>query len=237
LCLLGAGLAALASACRSAPPPAPAASDDERARTAAAAFLSCFERDGAECRASDATLIPWAALEALALVEGAIPTRIVDELPPALSALRDPALVRRVFIEKLRGGEAWARAGACEVRRVQPVGARALALAQAAGQRIERLGMAETEIGRTVNELAQAAQSLGAARLVEVGCTQTGRSFYLALSPGGDDAGAWRVVALVPEPPPWLHGPGAARAVERVQLAPAEPNVVDPWLPVLEEQL
>src|SRR5207245_1957726 len=74
---------AMLSACRSAPPPAAPPSDDELARGAATAFLDCYERDGAECRTTDAPVREWAALSALALLEHGIPPAIARERAPA----------------------------------------------------------------------------------------------------------------------------------------------------------
>ena len=226
------------AACRSAPPPAPPPSDDQLAHGAASAFLDCFERDGAECRATDAPVREWAALATLALVEHGIPTEIVEELPHALAALREDSEVRRTFIADLRDHERWARGAGCEAKRVEAVGPRALALARAASRRIERLGLGGTDAGVTVERLAVAAQVVGAARLVQTSCASGQRTFWLALAPTAEGR-AWRVVALYPQPPDWLHVGGAhePEPAGPAHIDPPGPNLLDPWLPVYEEAL
>src|SRR5262245_30367411 len=127
--------------CKSAPSPAAPPSDDEAVRAAAEQFLRCYEREGAECRPEDAPLKEWSAMGALALVRDGIPTEIYEQLPQMLENLREDARIRHDFIQTLTQNHGRVRTGACEIRRVDLVGDRALSLAKAASARIERLGL------------------------------------------------------------------------------------------------
>jgi hypothetical protein len=197
--------------------------------------LRCYERDGAECRAADAPVTAWAALSALALVRDGIPTEIAAEIPHALAALRDDTGVRKRLIAKLRDHEGWARAGNCDPARVYAVGERALALAGGAKERISRLGLAQTETGGTVDELCERVRAVDAARAVDIECPAKQKRFLLVLAP--TEGGAFRLVDLYEAAPSWMEDRRAPSEPHRARIAPAEPNLVDPFLPVIEEEL
>jgi hypothetical protein len=225
------------SACKSAPPPAALPSDDEAARAAAEQFLRCYEREGAECRPEDAPLKEWSAMSALALVRDGIPTEIYDQLPQLLANLREDTHIRRDFIQTLTQHQAWVRTGQCEIKRVDAVGPRAMALAKAAGARVEHLGLDGTETGDAVQQLSEAAQAVANARLVQANCAATQSSFYLVFAQS--ESKAWRAVGFYSAPPGWfrLEGQSPAKPAGRVRVLPAAENLVDPWLPIYEEQL
>jgi hypothetical protein len=223
--------------CKSAPPPAPPPSDDEAVRAAAEQFLRCYEREGAECRPEDAPLKEWSAMAALALVRDGIPTEIYDQLPQLLENLREDTRIRRDFIQTLTQNHGAARTGACEIRRVELVGDRALAIAKAASARIERLGLDGTEAGDTVQRLSEAATTVAGARVVQTDCAATKSSFFLVFAQS--ESKAWRPVGLYAALPAWFRSESdkAARKVVRVRILPTSENLVDPWLPIYEEQL
>jgi hypothetical protein len=227
---------ALAAGCTSAPPPAPAESEDAQARHAADAFLRCYERDGAECRAAEAPVREWAALHTLALVAEAIPTRILDELGPALESLQDDTRVRRVLIERLAEHSAAARLGGCQASRTEGTGERARKIIASAVARLARFGLADTQAGVTVAGLAHAAERAATARVVETRCSGRAEPLYLVLANVGERE--WLLVDLDATPPEWLHPPpeGPASAAP-LRIDPPAPNLVDPWLPIYEEQL
>ena len=230
-------LALALGGCKSAPPAAAPPSDDEAARAAAEQFIRCYEREGAECRPEDSPLKEWSAMSALALVRDAIPTEIFDQLPQMLANLREDTHIKRDFIQTLTTNHAWVRTGQCEIRRIDVVGPRALALAKSAAARIERLGLDGTEAGDTVRQLSEAASAVANARVVQANCAATQSSFYLVLAQS--ESKAWRAVGFYPAPPMWfrLEGQSPAKPTGRVRVLPAAENLVDPWLPVYEEQL
>ena len=230
-------LAAVLVGCKSAPPPAAAPSDDEAARAAAEQFLRCYEREGAECRPEDAPLKEWSAMSALALVRDGIPTEIYEQLPQLLANLREDTHIRRDFIQTLTQNHAWVRTGQCEIRRIDVVGPRALALAKAAAARVERLGMEGTETGEAVQQLSETATAVANARVVQADCKASQSSFYLVLAQ--NESKAWRAVGFYAAPPMWfrLEGQTPAKPAGRVRVPPPAANLVDPWLPIYEEQL
>jgi len=173
----------------------------------------------------------------LALVRNGIPTEIYDQLPQLLANLREDAHIRRDFIQTLTQNHGAVRTGACEVRRVEAVGGRALALAKAAAARIERLGLEGTEAGDTVQRLSEAATAVASARVVQTDCAATRSSFYLVFAQS--EGKAWRAVGFYAALPMWLRleGETPKGKVVRVRLLPASENLVDPWIPIYEEQL
>jgi hypothetical protein len=224
--------------CRSAPPPAPPPSDDALAREAATSFLRCYERDGAECRSEDAPVREWAAVAVLALVRDGIPTEIFDRVAVEVAELRDDALARRQLVRTLADHQTWVRTGQCEVRRGEPVGPGAQAVARSAVERLERLGLAGTPVGDAVAELANATEHVATARLIQVDCAFSRRSFFLVLARTPDESHAFRTVALYEARPVWF---GLERRPEqphgRIKLPIPAPNLIDPWIPFYEEQL
>ena len=176
-------------------------------------------------------------MSALALVRDGIPTEIYDQLPQLLANLREDTHIRRDFIQTLTQNHAWVRTGQCEIRRIDVVGPRAMALAKAAAARIEHLGLEGTDTGEAVQQLSEAAQAVANARVVQANCAATQSSFYLVLAQS--ESKAWRAVGFYAAPPMWfrMEGQSPAKPTGRVRILPAAENLVDPWLPIYEEQL
>jgi hypothetical protein len=170
------------------------------------------------------------------IVRDAIPTVILEDLPSALSYLKDEARVRRNFFQLLGHEEGWVRHAGCQPERVFPMGEAILALLRSTEERVEDLGLVDTRLGGMVAELTQSARAVMQARIVEATCPRKERSIFIALVPIPESG--FRVVGIGSAFPAWLKPKATATpGTPRLHLDPASVNQVDPWLPLFEEQL
>jgi hypothetical protein len=232
---LGLGLAMVVLEASCGPPPAASSLPrdlDAEAKGAADTFLRCYERDGAECRHTDAPFRAWHALRTLIAVRDHSPLALVEEVPRSLDDLRDDAAGRKAFIAQLAQRESEVRVGRCAATAVRTVGSAIEALRQAARSRLEELGLGDTAAGGRLGEVSEATAGLREAREVRVTCAG-GRELHLVLVPTPE--GAWHPVQLGETPVAVGVVPVAETTPVAVTVADTES--IDPWLPFGEDQL
>jgi hypothetical protein len=238
--------AVLVLGCKAPPPKAAGALSDEKlALQAGASFLACYERDGAECRATDVPFTAWAALEAVALLRDGIPTDILDRLPPMISAARDPDRLRRAVIANLGRQHEWVRNAGCTVRTAHSLASEIKALASAAQDRVGSLGIANLQIGQRADELAASLDALARAHMVTATCSGD-RQLLLLIAPASheatgpldESAGATlRCLTVYAAEPLWLRPKPSAAPTRARAPALEDKNQLSTWLPIYEEQL
>jgi hypothetical protein len=225
--------AALAGGCGPPPQAPPPPRDlDAEAKGAAATFLRCYERDGAECRHAEAPYRAWHALRTLLAVRDRSPVALLEVLPRALDETRDDTVGRKHFIAQLAEREQLGRAGQCQPTAVRALGTAIEALRQAARARVEELGLGDTAAGGRVGEVSEAAAAVREAREVRIVCAGR-RELHLVVVPT-PDAG-WHPVQLGDAPV--AVSAAAAGEVAPVVVTVPDTEALDPWLPFGEDQL
>jgi len=224
--------ALLGLACGPPPVKAPARDLDAEAKGAATTFMTCYERDGAECRPAEAPYRSWHALRTLLAVRDHSPVALLEELPRALDEARDDSVGRKAFIAELTSREQLARGGRCSATGVRSLWHAIEALRQAARSRVEELGLGDTEVGGRVGEVTEAAAGVHEAREVRFACGG-GRALHLVLVPTLE--AGWHAVHLGEAPV--AVGPAPVEEVAPVVITVPDSEAIDPWLPFGEDQL
>ena len=229
---LGFATAWLGLSCGPPPVKPPPRDLDAEAKGAATTFMTCYERDGAECRPVEAPYRAWHALRSLLAVRDHSPVALLEELPRALDEARDDTVGRKAFIDELTRREPLARAGQCAATAVRNVSGDIEGLRYAARSRVEDLALGDTDAGGRLGELTEAAAGVHEAREVRFACAR-GRALHLVLVPTRE--AGWHPLHLGDEPV--AVGPAPAGEAAPVVITVPDSEAIDPWLPFGEDQL
>jgi hypothetical protein len=219
---------------------------EEPPRRAAESFLHCVEAGTSGCVESGDNHGGWDALHLLLWMASGSPVGILEALPTQLARHEDPLLVQDAFVDEVERYAEVVRGAECDSSASQPMHPLIDKAAAIAGERLRRLGLWRSGMGKVIVGLQKEAhEQLDNGYLVRLDCTYDPYRVYLATHERG---GRIVVVGMTTLLDPVFGGDAPSRKDVDVRLtsdplglgraqAPIIEGAVDPWLPFPLEDL
>lgn len=220
--------------------------EEEPPRRAAESFLHCVEAGTSGCVQPGDNHGGWDALHLLLWMASGSPLGIIDALPTQLVRHEDPLVVQEEFVAEVERYADVVRGAECDSTSAQPMHPLIEKAGTKANERLRRLGLASSGLGKVIEGLQKEAhEQLDTGHLVRLDCRYDPYRVYLATH---ERDGRIVVVGMTTLLDPAFGGDAPSRKDVDVRLtsrplglgtsqAPIIEGAVDPWLPFPLEEL